>query len=125
MQKWFWNDGAFHHDTGDKLPKGASRVPRAPQPGEIWDGKRFVRDAAAAASHNLPAGHVEAAHLLKQAEAALVLSGHALTHGLLAEEAATLGLSVTDLARVVHDRAAAFRALEVSRRTAKAEGTDA
>lgn len=101
------------------MPEGAVPVPRPPAPGEKWNGKEWQVDLAALADELVSPGHIERAHLIKQIEAALVLSGIALTHGLLAEEAAMTGVTIADLARQVEDRTADFRERETARRMMK------
>lgn len=116
---------------GERLPEGAVVVPRAPENGEIWDMKAsapeaagttsgaFARDAEVAADMAVSAGHKGEAHLIKGIEASLVLSGIALTHGLLAEEAAATGKKIEDLATEVAAKRRAFLDAETNRRTVK------
>lgn len=95
---------------------------RAPEEHEEWDhaAGAWKINQLRKADTDFGAAHIDKAHSAKQLEAAMVLSGVTLTHGLLAEEAAALGVSVEEIAQAVHDRAAEFRASEVSRRTIKA-----
>jgi len=124
MAEFFFLNGAFHHVDGP-LPKGAQRVPRMPEVGEAWDIKAqdFVRDDVAIAHHALPADHIARAHAIKAIEAVLILSGVPLTHGLIVEEAAALGIDPPALAAAVHAQGEAMRRAEVNRRTAKASAS--
>lgn len=110
-----------YHETAQAgpLPEGAVQVPRMPGVGETWDGSDFVCDDEIAADMDVPTDHVPRAHAVKQVEAALILSGVNLTHGLLADEAAANGLDIIALAQSVLDNAAAFRAREATRRLRK------
>lgn len=63
--------------------------------------------------------HVAKMHTLKALEAAVILSGVPLTQGVLVEEAAALGLELTELAQLVAEKARAERELEVARRVYK------
>jgi hypothetical protein len=119
---YFLHEGAYHVLTkGQALPKGAVKVPRLPKDGESWDPKKkkLVRDDGLAADMEIGADHRTTVHQLKALEAAVILSGFVLTHGLLAEEAKAIGVEVQDLARQVHDKAAALRKLETRRRKRK------
>lgn len=126
--EFFLHGGAYHaREGGAALPKGAIAVPRLPGAGEAWDAKAgaFVTDHAVAADMSVSAGHVDTAHVLKMTEAAIVASGIILTHGLLADEAAALGVPIETLARAVLDKTADFRAAEANRRKIKTKRTDA
>ncbi len=117
-------DGVQHFTQiadGAKLPDGAASVPRAPADAERWDftASVFVKNVALAADMAVPASHIATAHTIKQIEASLILSGVRLTHGLLVEEAAALGMPLATLAAQVEAKAAEFRAMEVERRTMK------
>lgn len=113
------DDGYHATDLGGPLPEGAIAVPRLPLAGERWDGSSFVCDEEIAADIDIPVNHIARAHAVKQVEAALILSGYALTHGLLAEEAAANGLDLAELAQSVLANAADFRAREAARRQRK------
>ena len=124
MVTWFFLAGAFHQrtdDMADGLPPGAQAVPRAPEMGETWDpvAGAFVLDPLARVEAGLGAGHVSTVHPVKAMEAAVILSGMALSHGFLAEEAAALGMDLLDLAAQVHAKAAGLRSAEIARREAK------
>lgn len=111
---------AYHAaDTDGALPVGAIAVPRLPEAGERWDGAAFICDHEIAADMDVPVNHIARAHVVKQVEAALILSGYALTHGLLADEAAANDLDLNSLAQSVLDNAAAFRTREAARRQRK------
>lgn len=111
---------AYHAtDLGGPLPQGAIAVPRLPMAGERWDGAGFVCDDEIAADLDIPVNHIARAHAVKQVEAALILSGYALTHGLLAEEATANDLDLATLAQSVLANAAEFRAREAARRQRK------
>lgn len=117
----FWN-GAYHDAPRDfAAPKGAVRVPRLPGAGEVWDAKAgaFVLDEAILADHVAPAGHIAAAHAVKQVEASMILSGLPLTHGLIADEAAMTGQSIDAIARAVAEHCLPMRRIEAARRSAK------
>jgi len=68
------------------------------------------------------AEHIRSVHLQKAIEATLILSGYDLSAGLLAEEAAALGLDLTDLAATVRGKRRAECDFEVARRSAKVAG---
>ncbi|MDT7533726.1 hypothetical protein OVY48_09850 [Sphingobium sp. SA2] len=120
MMRYYLLDDAYHASAQDvPLPGGAIVVPRLPIEGERWDGDGFVCDDEIAADMAVPSDHVARAHMVKQVEAVLILSGWPLTHGLLAEEAAANGLDINLLAQRVLDNAAAFRARESARRSRK------
>jgi hypothetical protein len=63
--------------------------------------------------------HIASVHRQKAVEAALVMSGYTLTHGLLAEEADALGINITDLAERVLENRKEERDFEVARRVDK------
>lgn len=63
--------------------------------------------------------HIASVHAHKALEAAIILSGVTLTHGLLAAEAAALGIRIEDLAEQVAAHRRQERELEVARRLAK------
>lgn len=88
---------------------------------EEWDEVEgaWKLNALVKADTDAGAEHIAKAHTLKQLEAAVVLSGVSLTHGILFEEAAALGVPLSELAQNVSDNAAAFRAAEVARRETK------
>lgn len=118
--RFYLLDDAYHQAGLDgPLPIGAVPVPRLPLTGERWDGAAFVCDEEIAADIDIAPAHIARAHAVKQVEAALILSGYALTHGLLADEAAANGLDLNELAQSVLDNAAAFRAREAARRQRK------
>ncbi len=120
MARYFLLNGDYHAtDRDGALPPGAIVLPRLPEAGERWDGAAFVCDDEIAADLDIPVNHIARAHAVKQVEAALILSGYALTHGLLAEEAAANGLDLAELAQSVLANAAEFRALEAARRQRK------
>lgn len=121
MAERFYLAGGDYHALADgmDLPKGAVEVPRLPGAGETWDGKAFVTNTRVAADLNLPVGHIASAHAQKAIEATLILSGVDLTHGLIAEEAAALGIDRRELAQRIADHGKDFRAREVARRTMK------
>lgn len=124
-ERFFLHGGAYHAaPTTRALPNGAIEVPRLPLEGEHWDAATgaFVTDHAIVADMAVPPGHIDTAHIIKATQAALVLSGATLTHGLLAEEAAALGISITSLAAQVEAQDQAFRAAEIARRVKKATG---
>ena len=60
--------------------------------------------------------HLGSVHLQKAIEAVLILSGHQLSAGLLAEEAEALGIGIEDLARQVLAHRRAERDYEIARR---------
>jgi len=101
-------------DEVDRLPDAHKGEKFDPQT------RKLVYDPVLEANRTLePEGHVDAMHLRKAVEAAVVLSGIELTHGVLAEEAAELGISVRELATTVHAKDAAVRAHEKKRRILK------
>lgn len=97
-------------------------VDRMPEEFEDWDekSKGWVLDEAAQADTQAGRAHKTAAHAQKAAEAAIILSGVHLDHGLVAEEAAAEGKDLIALAREIHEKGAAFREKEVDRRKTKA-----
>lgn len=113
------NDAYHAMGRPGALPIGAIAVPRLPAAGERWNGTAFVCDDEIAADMDVPINHIARAHAVKQVEAALILSGYALTHGLLADEAAANGLDLNSLAQSVLDNAAEFRTREAARRQRK------
>lgn len=118
--RFYLLEDAYHAtDRDGPLPDGAVATPRLPNAGERWDGEAFVCDDEIAADLDIPVNHIARAHAVKQVEAALILSGYVLTHGLLAEEAAANGLDLGELAQSVLDNAAEFRAREHVRRQRK------
>lgn len=120
--RFYLHDGAYHElPPGAMLPDGAVEVDRLPEVGEDWDHQagRFCKDHGLCADMNMPAGAVERAHALKHAEAAMILSGFHLTHGILAEEARVTGEDLTDLAARVFGKTETFRAAEIERRRIK------
>lgn len=118
--RYFLFAGAYHEaGDGEALPADAVEVPRLPGPGEHWDGKAFVVDDALAADLAAPAGHIDRAHLIKTVEAALVLSGTKLTHGLLAAESTATGVPIATLAAEVASKESAFVSAEIDRRKRK------
>ena len=119
--RYFLHDGAYHAD--ETVPDSAVEVPRLPDVGEHWDAAKsaFVTDHAVVADMSVGASHIDAAHALKSAEAAVIASGITLTCGLLFEEAAALGVPIATLATEVLAQAAAFRATEVERRRIKTQ----
>lgn len=123
MTVGFYKDSYGYHElrVGQELPVGAVAVPRLPEIGETWDslGGAFVFDSAILADMSVPLGHIDVAHTLKMLEAAIILSGVRLTHGLLHEEAVALGVPVNDLAEQVASKSKNFRTLEVNRRVMK------
>lgn len=119
-QRYFLHGGAYHAlPEGEALPTGAVEVPRLPDVGEVWNGSQFVADGEFRADASVPADHVPTAHIMKAVEAAVILSGVTLDHGLLAEESEATGVSLIDLAEAAHSHAATFREREVARRVAK------
>jgi hypothetical protein len=68
-----------------------------------------------------PPEHIASVHAQKALEAAIILSGVTLTHGLLAAEAEALGIKIEDLAEQVAAKRRQERELEVARRLAKAK----
>jgi hypothetical protein len=68
-----------------------------------------------------PPEHIASVHAQKALEAAMILSGVKLTHGLLAAEAAALGIRIEDLAEQVAAHRRQERELEVERRLAKSK----
>jgi hypothetical protein len=105
-----------------ELPDGAVELERKPRPGErVADGK-LVMDRVALVDSAMPAGHIETAHAIKLAEAALILSGHELRVGLLVREAKRLKTPLAELAESVYANAEEFIAAEVERRAAKSKG---
>lgn len=122
--RYYLYQGAYHAIERGRMPKGAVRLPRLPRAGEHWHAgtAEFVRDEVAALSLALPADHVACVHAIKAVEASIVLSGVALTHGMLAEEARAIGVAIEDLARQVAEHGALQRAVEVARRKVKLEG---
>jgi hypothetical protein len=66
-----------------------------------------------------PPEHIASVHAQKALEAAIILSGITLTHGLLAAEAEALGIKIEDLAEQVAEHRKKERELEVARRLAK------
>ena len=120
MARYYLLNGDYHATDHDgALPADAVVLPRLPDAGERWDGAAFVCDDEIAADLDIPVNHIARAHAVKQVEAALILSGYMLTHGLLAEEAAANGLDLVALAQSVLDNAAEFRAREHVRRQRK------
>ena len=118
--RFYLLDDSYHAtDLSGPLPQGAIAVPRLPLAGERWDGSAFVCDDEIAADIDIPVNHIARAHAVKHVEAALILSGYALTHGLLAEEATDNGLDLAELAQSVLANAADFRAREAARRKRK------
>jgi hypothetical protein len=68
-----------------------------------------------------PPEHIASVHAQKALEAAMILSGVKLTHGLLAAEAAALGVRIEDLAERVSEHRRQECELEVARRLAKSK----
>ena len=120
QQRFYLHMGAFHAlPDREALPADAVEVPRLPLAGEVWNGCEFVIDEEFLADASLPVGHIHAAHMIKMIEAAVILSGVTLDHGLIADEAEASGVSLIDLALSVHSHAAPFRHAETARRVAK------
>ena len=118
---YFLLGGAYHCSNTGPLPSGAVQLARMPLEGEQWNvgTGAFVTNGQIVADRDVPAGHIASAHLVKQSQAAAVLSGFILTKGLLAEEAAMAGIPIATLAAQVAAKAAAFNALEITRRQRK------
>lgn len=95
---------------------------RWPRDYETWcpHAQAFVLDPAREADDRAGRTHIDAMHTIKAVEAALIASGHALAHGVLAEEAAALGIDPAELARSVLAKAAETRGREIARRRIKA-----
>ena len=111
-------DGLDGYDGWELL----GQADRWPRDYEAWDAdaQAFVLDRAREADDRAGRAHVEAMHTIKVVEAALIASGHALAHGVLAEEAAALGIDPAELARSVLAKAAEARGREIARRRIKA-----
>lgn len=119
-QRYFLHGGAYHAlPDGEALPVGGVEVPRLPSAGEVWNGSEFVADGEFLADLSVPADHIPTAHIMKAIEAAVILSGVTLDHGLLAEESDATGISLIELATAAYTHAGEFRAREVARRVAK------
>jgi len=118
--RYYLHGGAFHVlPDGVALPIGAVEVPRLPVKGEVWADNGFVEDGEFLADAAVPASHIPTAHWMKAVEAAIILSGVTLDHGLLAEESDATGISLIELANAAYQHAEDFRAREVTRRVAK------
>ena len=92
------------------LPEAAVWLPGAAE---------FVSDDLLLADQESGDENIRRMHAVKQVEAALILSGVPLTKGMIAEEAAALGLLPAALAQEVFDQAAQDRELEIDRRVRK------
>lgn len=124
MARFYFHKGAAHElPEGEELPRGAVEIARLPGDGERINRKtgEITLDPVLALDLHRNVAAVAAAHVQKQVEAALVLSGYELTAGLLAEEAAATGEELPALAKAVYAKAAPARAAEVERRSAKAK----
>lgn len=129
MERWFYLIGpdgvpACHELAADQaMPEGAIAIARAPMRGEVVDSAtgEIVVDAGLLADF----GQSEAiarAHLMKELEAAVILSGVTLDHGYLAEEAEATGVSLIALAEAVNRNSRHKRRQEVARRSMKQRG---
>ena len=124
MADWYLFGGACHHlGEGGEVPKGGQRVPRPPEPGETWNKARrqWVLNLADAADFHFSRADIETAHAIKAVEAAMILSGFDLSHGMLADEAKALGVDLKALAVTVHEKTADLRSKEAGRRMMKAK----
>lgn len=120
--RYFLHDGAYHVlPEGRSLPSGAVEVPRLPGAGETWNAAlaQFERDGEVAADLKVTRGHIDLAHVIKTVEASMILSGFALTHGLIAEEAEVTGSTVQSIAAQVAANSAPMRNAERARREEK------
>ena len=97
-------------EADERLVDGAWQTFAAAVPAAI--------DAAHCANHGPLA--IDMAHIQKAIEAQLILSGTDLPQGIVAAEAAALGLDISDLAATIVARQAATNAPEIARRVAKA-----
>ncbi len=127
MDRYYLHEDAYHviADGDDRdLPEGAVEIDRLPADGESWDSakKKLVVDYAIKADLQVSAAHIERAHLLKELEATMVLSGVQLNCGLLVQEAELKSMSVEDLAAQVYAISADDRAAELSRMGEKSGG---
>lgn len=68
--------------------------------------------------------HLASVHIQKAIEATLILSGYDLPAGLLAAEAAAVGIDVHDLAQAVRGHREPEREYEVERRVRKTESEE-
>lgn len=119
-ERYYLHGGAYHVlPEGSALPADAVEVPRLPGAGEVWAGNGFVEDGEFLADAMVGASHIPTAHIMKAVEAAVILSGVTLDHGLLAEEAQATGISLIELAEAAYSHAGEFRARELARRVAK------
>lgn len=76
---------------------------------------QIVEDAPRKADGTAGREHIKALRLVKMVEASVILSGHDLTAGMIAEEAALRGVTTQQLAQRVMDNTAAMRARELQR----------
>ena len=81
-----------------------------------------TRDMRAATDSHYGREAIDKAHAQKALEAAMVLSGVNLTCGILVEEAEAIGMTLHDLAALVHEKTREFREAEVARREIKTQG---
>jgi hypothetical protein len=119
MDHFFLLNGDYH--VAAVIPKGGVEVPRLPVAGESWDAVtgEFVLNDGVAADLDFSDEHRSEVHMIKAVEAAVVLSGIALSQGFLAEEAKALGVNIEVLAQKVHDQREPQREAEVRRRVRK------
>ncbi|MGX7896900.1 hypothetical protein [Tsuneonella sp. HG222] len=114
----YFHAGAFHE--GEDLPEGAVEVDRWPGPFETLVNGRWQVDSRGLADWKAGVAHIAEARALKFLEAQLVLAGIALPQGLLAAEAAAIGVKPKDLAKDVIAKRAAFVAKERTRQRGQA-----
>jgi len=122
MPRYFLHGGAYHVlPEGGALPAGAVETPRLPGNGEAWNAAagRFDLNEEVQADLEVSREHIETVHLLKTVEAAVILSGVMLSHGLLAEEAEATGIPILTLAGMVAAKGEEMRARERVRREKK------
>lgn len=123
------------HTAGGATPASAGDNPRGLSEHEVARfgaaDERLVDGAWARYAPAVPAAvddahladfgplSIDLAHVQKALEAQLILAGVTLPHGLVASEAAALGLDISTLAGTIVARQAESNAPEIARRVAK------
>ena len=104
-------------------PTIIAELDRIPDEFEYWDDatQSFQMDMIRKADTTAGADHIKTCHLIKQVEAAMIVSGYELEAGLLYEEAQELGLDLLELAQTVLEKSSQRRSKELSRRSIKVD----
>ena len=88
---------------------------------DIWDEttNEWKLNIVAKVDTDAGVAHIEWVHQLKQLEAAVILSGTELTHGLLVDEAIIRNLTLQEMAELVYSKSADRRHQELTRMSEK------